>query len=69
MLRTVAGSASTDERARGFVDYLKEKAPKVTLMADVYGGGSIGKARHSATQLASQPGSWPPVARPRSCRR
>lgn len=51
MLRTVAGSASTDERARGFVDYLKEKAPKVTLVADVYGGGSIGKARHSATQL------------------
>lgn len=57
MLRTVAGSASTDERARGFVDYLKEKAPKVTLVVDVYGGGSIGKARHSATQLlAAHPG-------------
>ncbi|KRD18420.1 LacI family transcriptional regulator [Acidovorax sp. Root275] len=57
MLRTVAGSASTDERARGFVDYLKEKAPKITLVADVYGGGSIGKARHSATQLlAAHPG-------------
>lgn len=57
MLRTVAGSASTDERARGFVDYLKEKAPKITLVADVYGGGSIGKARHSAALLlAAHPG-------------
>lgn len=57
ILRTVAGSASTDERAQGFVDYLKEKAPKITLVADVYGGGSIGKARQSAAQLlAAHPG-------------
>lgn len=57
MLRTVAGSASTDERAQGFVDYLKERAPKITLVADVYGGGSIGKARQSAAQLlAAHPG-------------
>lgn len=51
MLRTVAGSASTDDRARGFIDYLKEKAPKITLVADVFGGGSIGRARQSAAQL------------------
>ncbi len=57
MLRTVAGSASTDDRAQGFVDYLKDKAPNITLVADVYGGGSIGKARHSAVQLlAAHPG-------------
>lgn len=57
MLRTVAGSASTDERARGFIDYLKEKAPKITLVADVFGGGSIGRARQSAAQLlAAHPG-------------
>lgn len=51
MLRTVAGSASTDERAEGFIKYLRDNAPKITLVEDVYGGGSTGKARHSAVQL------------------
>jgi len=54
VLRTVAGSASTDERAEGFISYLKDNAPKITVVDDVYGGGSTGKARHSAVQLLKQ---------------
>jgi len=51
VLRTVAGSASTDERAEGFKAYLKENAPKISVVADVHGGGSTGKARHAALDL------------------
>lgn len=51
LLRTVAGSGSTDDRASGFVDFMKQNAPKIELVADVHGGGSIGKARHSAAAL------------------
>lgn len=49
--RTVVGSASTDDRANGFVEYLKEKSPKMTIVADEYGGGSKGKSLRSATAL------------------
>lgn len=51
LFRTVAGSASTDDRGDGFIKYLKEHAPKVSIVADVYGGGSTGKAFHSANDL------------------
>ena len=51
VLRTVAGSASTDERADGFVDYLWNNAPDVQLVADEYGGGSKGKAQASGLAL------------------
>jgi len=51
VLRTVAGSASTDDRAKGFQDYMKANAPAITVVADVYGGGSTGKARQNAVQL------------------
>lgn len=51
MLRTIAGSASTDERAKGFIAYLKENAPQITLADDVYGGGATGKLRLSATMM------------------
>ena len=51
VFRTVAGSASTDDRAKGFIDYLKKNAPDMKIIADVYGGGSRGKALHSATEL------------------
>lgn len=54
LLRTVAGSASTDARGDGFVDYLKKNAPGVQLLADHYGGGSKGKAQASATALLKQ---------------
>jgi len=49
--RTVAGSASTEDRANGFLAYIKEKSPKITIVADSYGGGSRGKSLHSATEL------------------
>jgi ribose transport system substrate-binding protein len=51
VFRTVAGSASTEERARGFVEYLKKTSPGMVIVADQYGGGSRGKALHSATRL------------------
>ena len=51
VLRTVAGSASTDERAQGFMAYLKENAPQIEVVADVHGGGSTGRALRSAQGL------------------
>jgi ribose transport system substrate-binding protein len=51
VLRTVAGSASTEERADGFIAYLKENAPRIRVLEDVHGGGSVGKSRHSALQM------------------
>ncbi len=51
ILRTVAGSASTDDRADGFIAYIKENAPAIEIVADEYGGGSQGKALRGATNL------------------
>ena len=51
VFRTVAGSASTDDRASAFIDYLKENSPGMTIVADEYGGGSRGKSLHNATEL------------------
>lgn len=54
VLRTVAGSASTDQRARGFIDYLKANASKIRIVADEYGGGTRGKVSHVAAELLKQ---------------
>ena len=51
LFRTVAGSASTEERAKGFLDYIAKNAPLVKVIADIYGGGSRGKDLRSATTL------------------
>lgn len=51
VLRTIAGSGSTDERAKGFIDYLKKYAPHIAIVADDYGGGTRGKATRSAARL------------------
>jgi ribose transport system substrate-binding protein len=51
LFRTVAGSASTEDRANGFIDYLKKNSPGITIVADEYGGGSRGKAARSAIEL------------------
>jgi ribose transport system substrate-binding protein len=51
VLRTIAGSGSTDDRANGFIDYLKKNAPHLAVVADVYGGGTRGKAARSAATL------------------
>ena len=42
VMRTNAGSASTEDRANGFVDYLARNAPRITVV-DEYGGGTRGK--------------------------
>jgi ribose transport system substrate-binding protein len=55
VLRTVKGSASTDERADGFVSYLKTYAPGMTVVADEHGGGSAGNLRRSAALLLKSP--------------
>jgi ribose transport system substrate-binding protein len=51
VLRTVAGSASTDERADGFIEYMKKYAPRITIVADEYGGGTRGKSYHKALAM------------------
>ena len=54
LFRTVAGSDSTEERARGFLDYMKHNAPDIDIVSDIYGGGSKGKILHSATVLLKE---------------
>ncbi len=51
ILRTLAGSGSTEERAEGFIDYMKKNAPRISIVVDEYGGGTRGKAARSAGQL------------------
>ncbi|CAN7169273.1 substrate-binding domain-containing protein [Pseudoduganella sp. LjRoot289] len=51
VLRTIPGSGSTDDRANGFLDYLKKSAPQLAVVADEYGGGTRGKAARSAAAL------------------
>ena len=54
VFRTVAGSASTDDRANGFVDYLAENCPQMEIVADTYGGGSRGELMHNAALVLDQ---------------
>jgi ribose transport system substrate-binding protein len=51
VLRTVVNSGSTDDRANGFIDYLRKNAPRITIVVDEYGGGTRGKAARSAALL------------------
>ena len=56
MMRTIPGSASTDDRAHGFAGYLKKNAPRVTIVADEYGGGTRGQvARSGVAALKKYP--------------
>ena len=54
ILRTIPGSGSTEDRANGFVEYLRKNAPRIAIVADEYGGGTRGKAARSAAQLLKQ---------------
>lgn len=51
VLRTIPGSGSTEDRASGFIDYLKKHAPRISIAADEYGGGTRGKAARGAALL------------------
>jgi ribose transport system substrate-binding protein len=51
VLRTIQGSAPTDDRADGFLDYMRKHAPRIKVIADEYGGGTRGKAARSAVLL------------------
>ena len=42
VMRTIAGSASTEDRANGFVNHLARHAPHIAVI-DQYGGGTRGK--------------------------
>jgi ribose transport system substrate-binding protein len=53
VLRTVKGSASTDRRAEGFLEEI-EKHPKIEIVADEYGGGSLGRSYHFAKKILEQ---------------
>jgi len=54
LLRTVPGSGSTDDRANGFVDYIRKNAPQITIVADEYAGGTRGKVARSAAELLAR---------------
>jgi ribose transport system substrate-binding protein len=51
ILRTIPGSGSTDDRADGFIEYVKKNAPHISIVADEYGGGTRGKAARNAGLL------------------
>lgn len=51
VFRNVKGGASTDQRGEGFVKALKRLGPGIQVVADEYGGGSVGKTYHSAMRL------------------
>jgi ribose transport system substrate-binding protein len=53
VLRTVKGSASTDRRAEGFLEEIKNH-PEIEVVADEYGGGSLGRSYHFAKKLLEQ---------------
>jgi len=56
ILRTIPGSGSTEDRADGFIDYIKKNAPRIRIVADEYGGGTRGKAaRGAALMLEKHP--------------
>ncbi len=50
VLRTVQGSSSTDLRAEGFLEEMKNH-PNIQVVSDEYGGGSKGKSYHAALKL------------------
>lgn len=52
VLRTVEGSASTDQRAEGFLAEMTTH-PNIEVLADHYGGGSMGKSYNAAKKLLS----------------
>ena len=54
LLRTIPGSGSTEDRAKGFIDYLKKHAPRISIVADQYLGGTRGKAARGAAALLAQ---------------
>ncbi|WP_051068263.1 ABC transporter substrate-binding protein [Janthinobacterium sp. CG3] len=51
VLRTVTGSGSTEERARGFIAYLKRNAPRIRVVADEYGGATRDQATRGSAKL------------------
>lgn len=51
ILRTIPGSGSTEDRADGFIDYIKKNAPRIRIVADEYGGGTRGKAARGAALM------------------
>ena len=54
IIRTVKGSASTEDRANGFIDYIKKYSPKIEISADIYAGGSSGKVYHNGGNFLKQ---------------
>jgi ribose transport system substrate-binding protein len=54
VLRTVAGSGSTEERARGFLAYLKKSSPNIRVAANLYGGATRGQASRSAVNALKE---------------
>lgn len=54
VVRTLPGSGSTNDRADGFVDYIRKNAPQIAIVADEYAGGTRGKAARSAAALLAR---------------
>lgn len=54
LFRTVKDSGSTEERADGFLAYMKKHAPDIRVVADEYGGATRGQATRSAARLLNK---------------
>jgi ribose transport system substrate-binding protein len=55
LLRYMVGSASTDDRERGFIETMKQEFPKVVFVSDdQYAGATAGSAQDMARNLLSR---------------
>ena len=54
IFRIVKGSASTDSRAQGFIDYLQINSPDIKIIGDTYAGGTRGKVLHNASEFLTE---------------
>ena len=54
VFRTVKGSASTEDRARGFIEYIQHNHRGMRIVADRYAGVSKGDCMRGAVQLLKE---------------
>lgn len=55
LLRYVAGSESTEQREKGFLETMQKEFPEITILSsDQYSGGTIESSRAAAAQLLAR---------------
>ena len=56
VFRTIKDSGSTEERARGFIEYMQRKSPGIRIVADEYSGVSRGDCMRRAARVLQDVG-------------